>query len=418
MNVATLMRLPFTRSGASKLSLTFADQAVASASNVALMLFVAHNVDATRFGAFTVVIGVYLVTTQIGRASIGEPLLIKYPGRRCTKARAGFVLTASLQLGFALGAPVAVAAVLAPNELQLGLAALALALPGLMAQDALRYIAFTRDRPSLALWNDLIWAGLQLAFTWLLLEAGTPSTGFLVAAWAAAGAIAALVSMAASALRPRSGGRWFRTTGYLGTRYVVESVAATGTLQLVTIGVAVFGGYGSAGALRLAQTVFGPINLIYTAMRVSLLTKLSHNLSNGVRLVPTAIFSSLALATIPVFVMLILWLTPNSILTSILGPTGPEVQQLLPLIFAQKVAACIGLGGIGILRVQQRAGETQRISIINSVIVLAIASLLIPLASAVGAAAALLIGSAANSLSFWRHALNARESSDRVEGRT
>jgi hypothetical protein len=405
-----------TRSGVSSVSFTFADQAVSSASNVALTLFVAHNVGTTQFGAFTVIVGVYLIVTLVGRAIIGEPLLVKFPGAHCGQDQAGYAIVASLKLGSVLGVALVLAGLLGPEELRLGLIVLGVTLPGLMTQDALRYIAFTRNRPKEALWNDVIWAILQLVLTWYMLHLGESSTADMVGAWSVAGLLAGLTSMALYKTYPRSGGRWFRTTRHLGSRYVVESVAATVTLQLVTIGVATFGGYGAAGALKLAQTVFGPINIVYAAARVALLSKLACGLSHNARIFSTAVGASIAVATVPALVMLGIWIAPDTLVTGALGTSGHQAEALFPLIFAQKVAACLGLGGICILRVWQKAKETQRISLWNSFVVLASATMFIPEFAALGAAVALLIGSIANSIAFWRGAVVANPFNKKSEG--
>jgi hypothetical protein len=214
---------------------------------------------------------------------------------------------------------------------------------------------------------------------------------------------------------PRSGGRGFRSTGHLGSRYVVESVAATGTLQLVTIGVAAFGGYGAAGALKLAQTVFGPINLVYSAARVALLARLAR-LSDLNPMFPIALTASVALAAVPALLMLGIWIAPETLVSAALGPSGQQAVDLFPLMFVLKFAACLGLGGICILRIRQRAKETQRISLWNSFVVLAAAAALLPGLGAIGAVAALLLGSVINSIAFWRGAAAMRPSNEASKG--
>jgi hypothetical protein len=121
-----------------------------------------------------------------------------------------------------------------------------------------------------------------------------------------------------------------------------------------------------------------------------------------------AVGASIAVAAVPSLVMLGIWIAPDTLVTGALGPSGHQAEALFPLIFAQRLAACLGLGGICILRVWQKAKETQRISLWNSFVVLASAAIFIPEFGALGGAVALLIGSIVNSIAFWRSAVAAK----------
>ena len=68
----------------------FADQVLSSATNFALSVAVARQVDPRGFGAFGVAMTAYILATGLSRAVVSEPLLVVFSATGDDDRRRGF----------------------------------------------------------------------------------------------------------------------------------------------------------------------------------------------------------------------------------------------------------------------------------------------------------------------------------------
>ena len=147
------------RQVARRFSWGLADQMMSSLSNAAVSLYVARELGATEFGAFSIAYVTYSFVLNASRGLATDPLLVRFSHaedsvwrravRRCT-ATATFV-------GLVLGICALVAAMVFGGTTRVAFIALGVTLPGLMLQDSWRYSFFAAGKGSRAFVNDTIW---------------------------------------------------------------------------------------------------------------------------------------------------------------------------------------------------------------------------------------------------------------------
>ena len=173
------------------------DQAVSSITNALLAIIVARSVDASSFGAFGLAFSIYSIAVGASRALCSQPLSIRYASAPPEPARAAVARSTgcALVLGVGIGAACAGSGLLIGGTTGGCLVALGATLPGLLLQDAWRYVFFTVARPAAALVNDTFWGVTQIALLVVILEVGRPDVGgqvaWLLGAWGAAAAASA-----------------------------------------------------------------------------------------------------------------------------------------------------------------------------------------------------------------------------------
>jgi O-antigen/teichoic acid export membrane protein len=250
--------------------LTLADQLISSLSNFALGVLIARVGGASGLGAFGVAFLVWLAVLGINRAMVAEPMTVRGPvdaksdlSRGCAAstvlggvAAAGIAAVSGILLLSGLGTTTAVA-----------LIALAPWLPGLLAQDYCRSMAFRLKRPGLALLSDSVFACVQAALTVVFLLLGLEGTAPLIAAWGLGAIVGAAACVTIMKLqRPLQGGlrhlrelwsdsRWF--LGEFATAFT--SVQGYMFLLPLILTTALFGQYRAGAAL------IGPVIVVFLA---------------------------------------------------------------------------------------------------------------------------------------------------------
>src|SRR5262249_26020055 len=129
------------RQSAGRLSWGLADQAVSSLTNSAISIYIARELGAVQFGAFSVAYVTYSFALNGSRGLATDPLTVRFSGtdlpvwRRAVARSSGTAMTT----GFAAGACVLLVALLLHGTARLAFIALGVTLPGLMLQDSWRY---------------------------------------------------------------------------------------------------------------------------------------------------------------------------------------------------------------------------------------------------------------------------------------
>lgn len=244
-----------------------ADQALSSLTNFAVGLFVARELGPVGFGAFSIAFATYLFALSASRGLATDPLVVRYSDASTTswrQATASATGTAAL-VGVIVGLGCVMAAVLLlDNAVRSALLSLGLMLPGLLLQDSWRYVFFAARRGRDAFLNDLVWAVVLAPFIVAVVVSGRSDVSWFVFAWGGAALVASLVGSAQAGILPRLSlvSQWHRTHRDLAVRYLSENLSLAVATQLRLYGLAAIAGLATVGALRGAELLLGPVNLI------------------------------------------------------------------------------------------------------------------------------------------------------------
>jgi O-antigen/teichoic acid export membrane protein len=316
------------------------DQAASSVSNVAITVVAARALDRQAFGGFVLVMAVYVVLIGLTRAVALEPLLIRGADRGVEPLRdaAG----AAVAMGTVLGVGCVAAGLLAGDATGRALVVLGLFLPLLFLQDGWRYAAFALERPQFAITVDAAWLATQAAGTVALVQAGSQSPAAFVALWAASGAVGAVVGVLRARVLPRvtSGVRRVAANLDLGGPFVVEFLADGGAAYAALWLLGILSGLDAVGAIRVGQTVFGPINVLYVGMFVTLVPEGARRLREGPhRLRTSMIRASVVVSGVAAMATLVALAVPGSVGRALFGDSWDQGHSVL---LALGVALCGG----------------------------------------------------------------------------
>lgn len=282
---------------------SFGDQALSSLTNAALSIVVAREVGQASFGAFSLALVTFSFVIGISRAVVSDVFVIQFSGAAEAERRPAVRRSTggALAIGVLAGSVCLFAGLLLPHhETRTALLALGLSLPGLLLQDSWRFVFFAADRPAAAFVNDLVWAVVQFSAVGALIVTGRHSIFLITLAWGGAALMAAGVACAQGALLPAPGGAlaWFRDNRHLNVRMGLDYVINMGAVNLTTYLIGAFIGLVAVGALRAAQVILGPLQLVYSGSQAFLLPVLSRQAGRGQDLRRTALLVSGAVTAV------------------------------------------------------------------------------------------------------------------------
>jgi O-antigen/teichoic acid export membrane protein len=263
-----------TRVVAHRFSWGLADQAMSSLSNAAVSLYIARQLGAAQFGAFSVAYVTYSFVLNASRGLATDPLLVRYSHAehqvwkhavRCCTATATLV-------GVVMGIACLIIGAIATGTTGLSFIALGISLPGLMLQDSWRYSFFALGKGSKAFVNDTIWTVSLIAALEVLRLSRHETVFWFVLAWGLSANLAAAVGPLQARLLPRLTGHveWLSKTRDLGVRYLVENTANSSANQFRLYAVGLIMGLTAVGYIQEGTLMMGPFSVIF--MGVSLVT--------------------------------------------------------------------------------------------------------------------------------------------------
>jgi hypothetical protein len=326
------------------------DQILSSASNFALSAFVAANVSARAFGAFTLVYAVYGMSVGLSGGLCSIPLVVRYSTAASARFRAA--TRASLGTAFAVGGVAgavcfAVAAFASPTVAH-PLRALGVTLPGLLVQDSWRYSFVAGGRPAKAATNDALWIMLQLLGIASLLAADKVTPVSMVLVWGGSATAASLFGCRQAGLVPApwQALAWLRDQRALTWRYGAEAVLHRSGTWFALALVGSVAGLHIVGALRGALLLItGPLNLLFagaTFVFVSEGVRLLHRSPDGF---PAAVRRLSAGVTTAAMVWCLVVLTiPAALGSRVLGSTWASAQPLLGVLALYAIALAGSVG--------------------------------------------------------------------------
>jgi hypothetical protein len=356
------------------------DQGLSSLTNLLVTFFAAHLLRVAEFGAVGVTMATYFICVGIGRAVVGDPLLltradVDVPRRNIIDQT--FAAAFGLGLLFT-GGLVALRVVVGPGELVAALLVLGFGLPFLLLQDVARYIAFWRRAPWTAAVNDLIWLVASLGSLAVLRLRGDADPADVIACWVLSGGLAGVVFVAHLRWRPRAraGRTWIREN----RRTIVPLLGDYGLIALVQQGVLYvvtgLAGLRATAALRGAQVALGPVNVLTAGVSVYLVQQARRSYDTTPTTFPFVMFTrSVAVATGVVALCLCVYLMPDRLGELLLDDVWYSARPIvLPMAFITATSA-INFGATTGLRVIGEAALSFRVRVVVAPAILAVVAL-------------------------------------------
>jgi O-antigen/teichoic acid export membrane protein len=400
----------FVQTAISRASWNIADQAVSSLTNAALSILVARSVDAHSFGTFAICFSTYTLIIGATRTLASDPLTVRFsdasPESFAAERRSA--LAGATALGVAASAVLFVAAATQGNELRNALLALALTMPGLALQDALRLSFITEGRPRAAAVNDFLWGVLLAGGVFLLLFADVSSVAVFVLVWGAAAVVAGVLGVfGAKALpAPRGALRWLREQLHLSGFFVSEYMAVFGSIQIAMLLVGAIGEVSDVGSLRGGFVLLGPLTVMFFGIAFFATPEIvrrkalpqRHHLTwavgvSGAFLSATLVWGGIVLQL------------PDAAGRELLGDAWAGARDVLPGLIGVQIAVAAALGPACVLRAFGAVRETIRLNLLLAPLLLLFAVIGVQLDGAEGAAIGFMIAQLVPVPLFWSRLL-------------
>ncbi len=395
------------RRAVGRLSWGVVDQALSSASNALVSLYIAHTVGATEFGAFGLAYVTYGFVLNASRGLSTDPLMVRFSGVDIASWRGAVkhCTGTALVVGSVAGLVMLVASALLHGATSEAFLALGLTLPGLMLQDSWRYSFFALGRGGLACLNDLLWVLALGIFIVLLRATGHAGIFSLVAAWGLSANLAAGVGLLQARVKPRLAGArsWLLTHLDLGPRYLAEGLSSSASGQLRSYGISAILGLAAVGYVQASVTLIGPITITSLGLSLVLIPEAARVVRRSphrLRLFCMLSSAGLTAAAIAWGIILLVAL-PRGLGSWLLGPiwrpTYPLMLPTMAVIVGQGVGfgAAAGLHGLGASQRSLRAAAIQAVALVACSLI----------AAAIWGAPGAIYGSAAavwaGSIIFW-----------------
>ncbi len=302
--------------GLSGTLLAVAGQGLSSGSNLLFQLALASALSPTDFGTIVAGLSVYYLCLAAVRAGVGDVLLAR-PETRWKDS-----LRLALLIGLAGSALLGGGAVLA-DEQGAALIGLAVAMPVLMANDALRYRAWSQDRHGVVVGMDAVWAG-AVAAAFAVALAGEPGGYALVSVWALGGLLATFIGLGGCRELPGSEVADPHAVRSARVGFLSDQLPSALATNLLPVLLALVVSPALAAAHRAALLPFMAIETVVFGLRVTLMSELSSAASTsdptpGARRVAVRL---VAISGVLAGIVLIVLATP---LRDVLGESGDEV---------------------------------------------------------------------------------------------
>jgi len=387
-----------------------ADQGLSSVTNFALGVLVARSLAPPEFGAFAIAFSVYTIALGVARALTGEPMVVRFSAASSedSKIAAGAVTGTSILVGIVAGLVCIASGIVVRGALGSGLTALGLTMPGLLLQDAWRFVFFSGRRGVAAFLNDLAWAIILVFWIVFLLLAGKTSVWWLVLAWGGSGSVAGLLGIFQARVVPAAGRAtgWFRQQRDLIPRFIGEFGITTLVAQVTIFAIGALAGLADVGTIRAGQLLLGPLNVIFLGIGLAGLPEAVRALMvSEAKLRQACVFISAALALCALGVGAFGSVLPDRFGAALLGENWPFAQRVVvPLSIGMAGSGVIMGAGIG-LRALAAARLSLRARLLVAPLVLATALSGAALWGARGAAWGFAFAYTIGSLVWWRYFL-------------
>lgn len=338
---------------------------MSSLNSFVVGVLAARECGAVGFGIFATAWVTFGVGLAVSRGLGTDPLTVRYsgcPSPAVWQWAASSALAIALLSGLGFGAICVVGGLLVGGALGQAVVALGLVLPGLLVQDAWRFVYLAAGASRKAFVNDVVWCVALVPLLVLAVRAGTADA--FVLAWGIGALVAATAGMVQSGFgpQPRAVAGWLREHRALGARYLGENVMQAGHVQLLNYGIAAIVGLAAVGSLRGVAQLFGPLVAVLTGLAMV-------GVAEGVRILgtrpsrlrPYCVLSGLGRAALVVCWGAALMVAPDGAGRAVLGSLWDSAEPLiLPAMVAMAAgqlagSAHLGLRALGAARRSLRA---------------------------------------------------------------
>ncbi len=393
------------RGGTGEAFWALVDQALSSLSNFALTLLAARTLPPAEFGGFALVFAGYLLALGAARGIAAEPLSVRASGveetgwRVATSQAAG----AAAWVGLVFGLGFIAVGGLGDHDLRAAAVVMGASLPALLLQDLWRFALFARQRGRAAAASDLVWVLLLGGL--LPWAVDHPSPSFFVTAWSASGAGAALVGLwqVRTVPRPLRVGVWWSGNRDLSWRFAGEFVALAGSGYIALYAIGASAGLADVGALRAAQVLYGPLNVLIMGVRLYSVPEAARRVqrgdASGFLTLCRRVAATLALASAGVIVLAVS--LPDHVGRAILGQAWTTGHPLAVPVGLNIAASGAIVGAVTGFRALQAARVSYRLRLAQSSAAIAGAALGAWVAGAAGAAWTLALVAATGAVGWW-----------------
>ena len=377
---------------AARASWNLLDQVISSASNVALSILVARTVSPHAFGAFAVSFTIFSLLIGVVRSIGRYPLIVRFSGasptdyKRAVSAATGSVCV----LGLLTGLLTLVIGVVLGGQEGAALVAMGAVLPAVLLQDTWRGVLIGAGRPAAATFNDAVWTVSQFSAIACMLAVGVTSASALVLTWGATGGLAAVIGVAQTRAVPRlhAAPRWLVDHWDQSGFFLGEWLLVLGATQTSLLLIAASGAVQDVGALRGAQVLLGPLNLVAASAFEFAIPELVRRPQQSVRDRMRASYllsGSLALLTLTWGGFTLIF--PYKVGYGLLGESWPLVRAVLPASILWACAIVLSTGPAVVLRSLGNARVAFQISALTPPLLIVLSLLGLHYYGAPGAAA-------------------------------
>ncbi|GAA3614923.1 hypothetical protein GCM10022223_33970 [Kineosporia mesophila] len=390
-------------SGRSRMLWTFGDQGLSSLSNFALAAVVANVVHSETpeglkaFGSFGLALVTFSFLIGLGRSAIGDPYVVRYTGAApATRNTAvSWATGAAVAFGLLSGLLCVAASLFMSGDMRMAMLALGLSMPGLMLQETWRHVFFAEGRPRAAALNDGVWTLLQFGLLAVLLTTPHSASIFLITAtWGLSALVAALVGIAQTGVMPAlsRAGAWYRETRDINLKMAMDFAFNQGATTLASYLITGIVGLQAMAAIRAAQNLLGPLNLLLAGISAFALPLLARTALTTSRHTEPAIEPAIepgnggagvlrhALAISAVagagsgLCLLILLVMPSSVAESLLKGLWSAAHPVLLPMGLVTLAVSLVIGASLGLKALARADQMLRVTLVQAPLMLALSA--------------------------------------------
>lgn len=375
-----------------RLSWGVADQALSSLTNFAVGVVVARSLGIRELGAFSIAFATYQVAVNASRGLATDPLAVRYSGtevllwRRAVSSSTG----TATAVGLVAGACCAVAGLLLAGATGAALLALGVTLPGLLLQDSWRFAFFSAGRGGQAFVNDLVWGLSLIPMLVAIVASGPPGVAWFILAWGGSATLAAVIGGMQTRLVPRlsQAHSWLRQHRDLASRYLPENLSISGAYQLRAYGLGAIAGLPAVGALRGAELMLGPFNVILMGIGMMAVPEAVGVLRRSVRELRSfcLLLGCGQAGAAAAWGAALLLLLPRGLGLRVLGPSWQPASELLVPVTLTLVSTGFSTGASAGLRALGAASRSLRAQAVGSAAYVTAGLLGATVAGAAGAA--------------------------------
>ena len=366
-------------SNKSRILWTFSDQALSSLTNFALVIVVAKSVDPSDFGSFSLAMVTFTFLIGLGRSLVGDPYVVRFTDadrhtrRRATRQASG----AAVSFGVIGGLVCIAAALVLSGQSRMAMLALGISMPGLMLQENWRHIFFAEGRARAATINDGLWTVIQFALIGVLLTQDRASIFLITMAWGISALAAGLFGIIQARVVPDpfEALAWYRETRELNVKMGLDFAFNQGATTLVGYLITAVVGTVGIGAIRAAQSLLGPLNLLFAGISAFGMPVLARAAMAGGSLLKQALALSTAIGIMASTWVAILIFVPDSIGAHIMGDSWNTAHEVMLPMGIITVTVAFVLGASLGLKALRRADQMLRVTFMQAPLMLGLGAL-------------------------------------------